>query len=345
MLSTLYGINEKTLSYYFINVISDFALEKEKEESDEKLFMGKRNTCRPQYISKYSKLKKEGYFNSSKLGKNLCVDEKNINGKVYTIFSNPDLKQGLVGIIPGVKSKNVTELVRKKSKFKDRLIVKEVALDMARNMEWIARELFPQARQVVDRFHVMKNVLGDIQAVRIRLKTGIIKEELDLETKSKIERIKYSPKEYKLNNNLSETKKELITRVRYQLFKRKKDWNDNQKDRWKIIKKLKNLEELVFSYEVVSDLFDIFDEKKGALSFQQWFSKISKRENIIEMQNSGRIVQNHLVRILAYFDNKFTNAFAESLNSRIKRFISNLRGFKNQDYMIYRIIRKFDGNF
>ncbi len=345
MLSTLYGINEKTLSYYFINVISDFALEKEKEESDEKLFMWKRNTCRPQYISKYSKLKKEWYFNSSKLWKNLCVDEKNINWKVYTIFSNPDLKQGLVWIIPWVKSKNVTELVRKKSKFKDRLIVKEVALDMARNMEWIARELFPQARQVVDRFHVMKNVLWDIQAVRIRLKTGIIKEELDLETKSKIERIKYSPKEYKLNNNLSETKKELITRVRYQLFKRKKDWNDNQKDRWKIIKKLKNLEELVFSYEVVSDLFDIFDEKKGALSFQQWFSKISKRENIIEMQNSWRIVQNHLVRILAYFDNKFTNAFAESLNSRIKRFISNLRWFKNQDYMIYRIIRKFDWNF
>jgi transposase len=30
---------------------------------------------------------------------------------------------------------------------------------MARNMEWIAKELFPQAKQVVDRFHVMKNVL------------------------------------------------------------------------------------------------------------------------------------------------------------------------------------------
>ena len=53
------------------------------------------------------------------------------------------------------------------------------------------------------------------------------------------------------------------------------------------------------------------------------------------------MIQNHLVRIMHYFDNKFTNAFAEWLNSRIQRFVSNLRWFKNQNYMLYRIITKF----
>jgi hypothetical protein len=59
------------------------------------------------------------------------------------------------------------------------------------------------------------------------------------------------------------------------------------------------------------------------------------------MQNSGRMIQNHLVRIMAYFHNWFTNAFAEWFNSQIARFVSNLRWFKNQNYMIYRIIKKF----
>jgi hypothetical protein len=40
----------------------------------------------------------------------------------------------------------------------------------------------------------MKNVLDDIQAVRIRTKTKIIKEELDLETQCKIDRVRYVAK-------------------------------------------------------------------------------------------------------------------------------------------------------
>jgi hypothetical protein len=59
------------------------------------------------------------------------------------------------------------------------------------------------------------------------------------------------------------------------------------------------------------------------------------------MQNSWRMIQNHLSRIMNYFDNWFSNAFAEWLNSRIQRFISDLRWFKNTNYMLYRIITKF----
>lgn len=341
MLSILYWINEKTLSNYFINIISDFAIEKIKEESDAKLFEWKSHTCRVQYISKYSRLKTEWYFNKNKLWKRLCIDDKNINWEVYTIFSNPDLKQGLVWIIPWTKSKIVNDLVRNKTKLEDRLLVKEIALDMASSMEWIARELFPQATQIVDRFHVMKNVLWDIQAVRIRIKTKIVKEQLDLEIQAKIERERYEPKKYTLNYRYSETKKELITKLRYQLFKRKKDWNQTQIDRWKVIKKLEEFQEIISSYEIISNLFDIFDKKEQALSFQEWLSKISKLEYIIEMQNSWRMIQNHLTRILNYFNNWFTNAFAEWLNSRIQRFVSNLRWFKNENYMLYRIITKF----
>jgi hypothetical protein len=78
----------------------------------------------------------------------------------------------------------------------------------------------------------------------------------------------------------------LITRLRYQLFKRKKDWNDTQIDRWEVVKKLEDFQDIIYSYEIISDIFDIFDQEKNALSFSQWFTKVSKIENIIEMQNS-----------------------------------------------------------
>ena len=341
MLSFLYWINEKTLSHYFINIVSDYAIEKKKEESDKIFLSSKPHSQATQYISKYSKLKEEWYFNKDKLWSRLCIDDKNINWEVYTIFSNPDLKESLVWIIPWTKSKVVCELVRNKSILLDRLVVKEIALDMASSMEWIARELFPQATQVVDRFHVMKNVLEDIQAVRIRTKTKIIKEELDLETQSKIDKTRYVAKKFIIHSKLSETKKELITRLRYQLFQRKKDWNETQNNRWEGVKTLEDFQEIIYSYEIISDLFDIFDKADNALSFPQWFTKISKLENIVEMQNSWRMIQNHLSRIMNYFDNWFSNAFAEWLNSRIQRFISDLRWFKNTNYMLYRIITKF----
>jgi transposase len=51
--------------------------------------------------------------------------------------------------------------------------VKEVVTDMSPSMESIVRKCFPNAIITTDRFHVMKNVLEDLLAVRTRCKTAI----------------------------------------------------------------------------------------------------------------------------------------------------------------------------
>jgi transposase len=53
------------------------------------------------------------------------------------------------------------------------------------------------------------------------------------------------------------------------------------------------------------------------------------------------MIKNHFDRILNYFDGRLTNGYAEWLNSRIQRVISNSRWFTDHDYMIYRIIKIF----
>ena len=45
--------------------------------------------------------------------------------------------------------------------------------------------------------------------------------------------------------------------------------------------------------------------------------------------------------ILAFFNNKSTNAHAESLNAQIKLFRANLRGVTDTKYFLYRLQKIF----
>ncbi|MBC8444070.1 transposase [Candidatus Woesearchaeota archaeon] len=71
---------------------------------------------------------------------------------------------------------------------KEKLVVKEVSMDMANTMHKIIKIVFPNVVQIIDRFHVMKNVLEDTNAVITRIKTDIKKEYLTEQELAKIER-------------------------------------------------------------------------------------------------------------------------------------------------------------
>ncbi len=58
---------------------------------------------------------------------------------------------------------------------------------MSPTMDFIVRELFPQAKRTLDRFHVTTNILEDIQAIRTRIKTLMKDEELKKEERRKID--------------------------------------------------------------------------------------------------------------------------------------------------------------
>lgn len=244
------------------------------------------------------------------MGTSLSIDEICLGGDVYTILSNPKVNK-IVACIPGTKASIVSALIRDKISFEKRLTVKEVTLDMSTTMDWIVTQLFPQARQILDRFHVTKNVLEDIQAIRLRIKTLIKEGELTQEDLCKIDRRRYIPKKYEN----SETRLDFISRLHYQLFKRRKDWNPHQIDRWSVLVKHSEFDDIRVSYEMLEIFYAIYDEKisreEAKVLWNSWFVKISKYESILELQNTGRMVKKHLEGILNYFDDRSTNAFAE----------------------------------
>jgi len=228
---------------------------------------------------------KTGFVRVENMGTKLSIDEINIGGDVYTILGNPE-KNVIVACIPGTKAAPIVAVISKEISYTQRLAVTEVTLDMSSSMDWIITELFPQAKKTLDRFHVTKNVLEDIQCIRMREKTRIKEEELSIEEQCKIERKRYIPKRY----TNDETRLTFITKLRYQLFERRKDWSDYQKARWNILQQHTEYDEIRVSYEVLENFYEIYgseiSREQAKPLWEEWFKQVSKYDSIKELQNS-----------------------------------------------------------
>ena len=71
--------------------------------------------------------------------------------------------------IKGTKSEIIVKILQKLH-LESRNKVKEITLDMARNMESAVKEAFPNASLVTDRFHVVKLAIDALQHIRVKLR-------------------------------------------------------------------------------------------------------------------------------------------------------------------------------
>src|SRR5690606_28111426 len=97
---------------------------------------------------------------------------------------------------------------------------KEITLDLAGNMGLISKKSFPQATQVIDRFHVQQLATEALQEMRIKYRW----EALDAENQA-LEIAKSSKMAY-VSEILSngDTLKQLLARSRYLLYKKEDNW-------------------------------------------------------------------------------------------------------------------------
>ncbi|RGS53885.1 DDE transposase, partial [Phocaeicola vulgatus] len=88
------------------------------------------------------------------IGAYICIDEVALSrGELYTVLTNKEAHGGkgsMIAIIKGTDVHTVTSVLLKLSR-RRRYQVREITLDMASNMEQIARICFPAAKRVTDR--------------------------------------------------------------------------------------------------------------------------------------------------------------------------------------------------
>ncbi len=85
-------------------------------------------------------------------------------------------KKCVVAIINGTEASTIQEVVDKIS-LEKRNIVKEVSMDMARNMGLAVQNSFPNSTMVIDRFHVVRLVMDAMQHIRISFRWKAIEQE------------------------------------------------------------------------------------------------------------------------------------------------------------------------
>lgn len=298
------------------------------------------------YLSDFKSWNQKGHAQAwmlfpKNIGTHLSLDETAFsNGDLYTIVTNKKAKGkkgAIVGMVKGTKAEAVIKILHK-IPLKQRRKVKEVTLDMAGNMGIIVKKSFPEATLVIDRFHVQKLALDALQEIRIKHRWDAIDAENDAIEKARSKYLKFKPELLKNGDTL----KQLLARSRYLLYKPSYKWTDNQLQRAEIL--FERYPDLEKAYKLCQNLSWIFNNTKDKTSalirLAKWDQKVRQAE-FKSFNTIARTMSIHYHNILNYFDNRSTNASAESFNAKIKAFRIQFRGVRNVDFFLFRLATIF----
>ena len=272
------------------------------------------------------------------IGEHLSIDETSLSkGELYTIVTNKAAhgrKHSIVAIVLGTDSDTVLHALRQiDSRLRNR--VTEITLDLADSMHRICRYAFPMAKCVIDRFHVQKLALEAVQEIRIKHRWDAINAGTEAREQAKLSGEKYIPE--RISNG--DTLKELLARGRYALFKSPDKWSESQQQRIDLMLSL--YPDLKEAYWLSQHLRAIFSNKKSTadaarLNLARWYNKVAE-SGFRSFNTIAATFYEHSDEIINFFNNRSTNASAESMNSKIKAFRAKLHGVNDTKFFIFRL--------
>lgn len=271
------------------------------------------------------------------IGERLSIDETSLSsGELYTVVTNKAAhgrKGAIVAIIAGTESDKVLDALMR-IPIVIRQKVMEVTLDMAGSMNRISRRAFPNATKVIDRFHVQKLALDAVQELRIKFRWDALDRENEEMRQAKLDGREYRPEV--LSNG--DTLKQLLFRSRYLLYRSPDKWTESQKTRARLLFDI--YPDIANAYSLSHKLRLIYSKTrvKGVAytRLARWFNEVQK-SGIDAFRTIEETIYNHYENILNFFDNRSTNASAESFNAKIKAFRRQLRGVSDVRYFLFRL--------
>ena len=275
------------------------------------------------------------------ISERLSMDETCLSqGELYTIITNKSAHGGkgsLVAMIKGTRSEDIIYYLNHLPRTK-RLKVKEITIDLSPSMRLIAKRAFPNATIVSDRFHVQKLMNEAISDLRVDYRWQAIDQENEEVDFAKEIGRKFIPHTFENGD----TRRQLLARSRHIVMKHHSKWTDSQKRRAAILfREYPAIEE---AYGVSMKLTDIFNtkcNKSVALTkLARWYEEVEKL-NCKFFNSVTQTMQNNYATIVNYFENRSTNASAESFNAKVKAFRNQFRGVADIPFFIFRLATIF----
>jgi len=317
----MFDIKPQTLQYWYKNFLSDYNPDIESKK------------WHPQKIESIDdstgeiKEKPVYVFKKENLGENMSIDDKAIGHTGFSILSNNDTGK-IAMLVESIDSQEVEQAMGLFGK--ELYKVRNISMDMSPTYALVCNNLIPRARQVIDKFHVMKYVYDSVSDIRIKigkeltatLTKGKKKTEEDRETLSELERLR---------------------RVRHAITQSPNKWN---KEMEKTVNQIfEKHDDLKMAYQVSQNFKHWYDYKNHLKStdeitkdLYQWYDQAKQ---IKEFGSVIKMIRKHEDEIINFFKHGMTNAKAERLNGKIQCFVSGNYGIKDKDFILYRIAGYF----
>lgn len=282
-------------------------------------------------------------------GADMSLDETCLsNGEVYTILTNKAAHGGkgaLAAMIRGVASDVVSEILRKVSR-EIRRRVKTVTTDLSSAMMLTVRNVFPKAKLINDRFHVQQLVSEAIDQMRIGYRWEVLAQENKAIKEHRAKRKAAHTRAEKdligkwepLRMENGETRPQIMARSRHIILMHESKWNEQQKARAAILFRM--FPRLEQAYRIYLGLVDIFNRKskpaEARLNLARWYNDVESFGD----EGFSKVIEtfeNHNATIVNYFEDRLTNASAESFNAKIKAFRTQFRGVGDIKFFMYRL--------
>jgi len=271
------------------------------------------------------------------VGPRMSIDETSLSdGELYTVLTNKDAhgrKGALAAIILGTKAETVEDALDHIPE-EVRSTVEEITLDLSSSMRHIVRMEFPKASKVIDRFHVQKLACEAIQEMRIKHRWKALDDDHERRLWEKTTGEQYQPEVFENGD----TRPQLLARSRYLLFKSADNWTESQRLRAKIL--FEQYPDLKEAYWLTHNLRLVFSKTPrrslAATKLAHWYLAV-ENSNFSSFKSIAATFRDHEKEILNFFDNRSTNASAESFNAKIKNFRAQLRGVTDVKYFLFRL--------
>ena len=252
--------------------------------------------------------------NKEHLPEAICIDEfksvKNIDGAMSFIFANYQRKS-IIDIVEDRRLYSLTEYFSRFS-LETRNNVKYVCMDMYAPYISLVNSIFPNAKIVIDKFHIVNLVNRAFNQTRISIMNSIkddsLKRKLKLFWKSLL---KYYPD---------------LCRVNYycQSFKRKLSSKD------KVDYLLEKIPELEISFNIYQDIIQTI-KHNNFKRFEEIVKKyLTSKEKISKkMIIALKTLKKYMKYIENMFESNITNGLIEGLNNKIKSIKRTAFGYSN----------------
>lgn len=282
-------------------------------------------------------------------GNDMSLDETSLsNGEVYTILTNKAAHGGrgaLAAMVRGVASDTVSAILKKVPR-ELRRGVRTVTTDLSSAMMLTVRTVFPKAKFINDRFHVQQLMTEAVDQMRIAFRWEVLAEENEAIKKHRAKRKAAHTRAQKdligeweperMANG--ETRPQIMARSRHIILMHRSKWNAQQQARAEILFRM--FPKLEKAYNLYLDLVDIFNKKTvpgvARLNLARWYNDVED----FGYEGFNKVIEtfeNHNETIINYFEERLTNASAESFNAKIKAFRTQFRGVGDVRFFMYRL--------